>query len=329
MSNLFPFLQRRPALLCALLLSLLILAGCSRGSGEPPQTEPVAPITDPTTVSAPPQTTAPQTETDAPLPFSTEEGTQLQTAAPTPVTNPPVTNPPVTNPPVTNPPVTDPPVTNPPVTNPPVTTAAPDGTARVPKSDAVSDDYFADAAIIGDSRTVGLSLWSGLRSNYFSEVALNVLTVQSKAFVADDDGNKLTLKEALVKFGPFSRVYISFGINEIGWTTEGFFSTYRSLISMIREVMPDAVIYVESVLPMTKAASEGYYAQYGGNARVAEYNEGLYALCEELGLYFLDLNETFADENGNLNVDDSADGVHLGLKSVGAWADFLRTHTVR
>ena len=310
MSNHFPFLPSRTALLCALLLSLLILAGCGRGPAEPLQTEPVAPITDPAlTETAPPQTAAPQTETDAPLPFSTEEGTQLQTTAPTPVTNPPVTNPPVTNP--------------------PVTTAAPDGTVRVPKSDAVSDDYFADAAIIGDSRTVGLSLWSDLHSNYFCEVALNISTVQSKAFIADDDGNKLTLKEALVKFGPFSRVYVSFGINEIGWVKEGFFSTYRSLIQLIRDVLPDAAIYVESVLPMTKAASEGYYAQYGGNARVAEYNEGLYALCEELGLYFLDLNETFADENGNLNVDDSADGVHLGLKSVGAWADFLRTHTAR
>ena len=75
--------------------------------------------------------------------------------------------------------------------------------------------------------------------------------------------------------------------------------------------------------------SEEAQFYYGGNARVAEYNEGLYALCEELGLYFLDLNEAFADENGDLNVDDSSDGVHLGLKSVGAWADFLRTHTAK
>ena len=229
MSNHFPFLPSRTALLCALLLSLLILAGCGRGPAEPPQTEPVAPITDPAlTETALPQTAAPQTETDAPLPFSTEEGTQLQTTAPTPVTNPPVTNPPVTNPPVTNPPVT----------NPPVTTAAPDGTVRVPKSDAVSDDYFADAAIIGDSRTVGLSLWSDLHSNYFCEVALNISTVQSKAFIADPDGGeKITLRQALEKSGPFSRVYISFGINEIGWVKEGFLSSYRSLISMIREVV--------------------------------------------------------------------------------------------
>ena len=79
---------------------------------------------------------------------------------------------------------------------------------------------------------------------------------------------------------------------------------------------------------MTKAAAEGNYKQYGGNARVAEYNSGLFALCEKLGVYFIDLDEIFADADGNLNVADSSDGIHLGVSSSTAWVDYLRTHTM-
>ncbi len=284
---------------------------------EPPQTEP--PVTNPP-VTEPPQTEPPVTNPPVTEPPQTEP----------PVTNPPVTEPPQTEPPVTNPPVTEPPQTEPPVTNPPETEPPQIfHPVRVPECETVDDSFFADAVFIGDSRTVGLSLWSGLKSNYYSEVGLNVSSVQKRAYVPSGD-SKLTLAEALAQ-SRFTKVYLSFGINEIGWSsTKSFISTYTNLVNLVKEKLPDADIYVQAILPMSKKTAESdTYSPMGGNDKIAEYNEALLDLCESEGLYFVDLCEVFADENGDLNATDSGDGIHLGSKSYHTWADYLRTHVVK
>lgn len=221
---------------------------------------------------------------------------------------------------------TDPPVSE---TDEPIKTDHPGETlVRVPESEPVDDEYFRNAVFIGDSRTVGLYLYSGLKSNYYSEQGLNVSSVMSKEFIAEGE-SKLTLADALETHS-FRSVYISFGINEIGWnSTQSFIDTYQKLIELVESKQPDADIYVQSILPMSKEASESeLYSAMGGNAKVAEYNERLYALCESMGHYFIDLDEIFADENGNLNISDTTDGIHLGVASCTAWVDYLRNHAV-
>ena len=284
---------------------------------DPLVTEP--PVTNPP-VTEPPQTEPPVTNPPVTEPPQTEP----------PVTNPPATEPPQTEPPVTNPPVTEPPQTEPPVTNPPETEPPQIfHPVRVPECETVDDSFFADAVFIGDSRTVGLSLWSGLKSNYYSEVGLNVSSVQKRAYVPSGD-SKLTLAEALAQ-SRFTKVYLSFGINEIGWSsTKAFISTYTNLVNLVKEKLPDADIYVQAILPMSKKTAEAdTYSPMGGNDKIAEYNEALLDLCESEGLYFVDLCEVFADENGDLNATDSGDGIHLGSKSYHTWADYLRTHVVK
>ncbi len=314
------------AVFCIAVMLSLTVGGCVRPAEPEPSGVSSASGTSapPSDTSAPESTPPADGTTDAPdsLPFSTDPVTDA------PETDPPATEPPVTDPPATEPPVTEPPVTDPPVTDPPETQPVSNGVVRVPASDPVDDSFFADAVFIGDSRTVGLYLFSGLASNYYCEQSLNVSTVQTKAYISAGNDDKVTLRQAL-SANSFHAVYISFGINEIGWpSAQGFFDTYESLIRLVWDCVPDADVYVQSVLPMTKAASQGYYSQYGGNARVAEYNRGLLALCEKLGVYFIDLDEIFADAEGNLNVSDTTDGIHLGVASSVAWVDYLRTHTV-
>jgi len=223
---------------------------------KPPKTS-AAESRDPETV-APPETSEklpPDTlppETSAP-PVTTSHSTTP------PATKPPVTKPPVTQPPVTKPPVTQPPVTEPPVTNPPVsdttvfagdddparltarpldTTDLPDPpeiSVRVAESKAVESSYFSDALFLGDSRTVGLSLYSGLKSNYYSQQGLNISSVVSSAFIASGD-KKITLSQALDAKKDFTKVYISFGINEIGWpSTDSFIKAYTTLVELLQE----------------------------------------------------------------------------------------------
>lgn len=295
-------------------------------SNEP---DPVT-IAPETTPPSPPETTAPVTE--APAVTTTAKTTPAET---TPATEPPAAPSTETVPPDTT---TAPPPAGSddpealeshprPNFTPPEELIIP--ITRVEECSPVNDAYFSDALFIGDSRTVGLYLYSGLKSTYYAQQGLNVSSVQKNAFIANGD-QKLTLSEALDANSHFTKVYLSFGINEIGWsTTQAFIDSYAALVDLVQTKLPDAYIYVQEILPMTKATAENdRYRPMGGNEKVAEYNDRLYTLCEEKGLYYIALTEIFADENGDLIAADSFDGIHLGVASSKEWVAYLKTHAL-
>ncbi len=89
----------------------------------------------------------------------------------------------------------------------------------VPQSAAVDDSYFDDAIFVGDSRTDGLKMYSGLPvSRFWSEVGLTVTKCFQDRFVVLD-GQYLTVGEALER-ADYSKVYIMLGMNELGWVYE-------------------------------------------------------------------------------------------------------------
>lgn len=163
----------------------------------------------------------------------------------------------------------------------PVITPAPAGTggaseqaydfsAPVPESPAVEDSYFDDAVFIGDSRTEGLIINTGL-SNATSYVykGLMVDTVFTKPAV-NQDGKKRSVMDAM-KSTQFSKVYIMLGINETGWVYSQIFqSKYGDIIDGIREINPGAVIYIQGIIPVSSKVSSTH--RYITNAKINEYN---------------------------------------------------------
>ena len=163
----------------------------------------------------------------------------------------------------------------------PVITPAPAGTggaseqaydfsAPVPESPAVEDSYFDDAVFIGDSRTEGLIINTGL-SNATSYVykGLMVDTVFTKPAV-NQDGKKRSVMDAM-KSTQFSKVYIMLGINETGWVYSQILqSKYGDIIDGIREINPGAVIYIQGIIPVSSKVSSTH--RYITNAKINEYN---------------------------------------------------------
>ena len=61
---------------------------------------------------------------------------------------------------------------------------------------------------------------------------------------------------------------------------------------------------------------------------IGPINQQIKALCEERGLYYLDLNAEFSDENGYLLTDYAQpDGIHLTVSGYNKWVSYLCTHT--
>ena len=199
----------------------------------------------------------------------------------------------------------------------------------VPESEAVDNSYFEDAAFIGDSRTDGFMIYSGIGcGDNLTSNGLSIFKLTEKK-VFTIDGQKYTLAEALA-LKQYGKVYLSLGVNELGYyNDQGFYKAYCQAIDLIRQLQPHAVIYIQGLIPLNEdviAASGG--ADYLTNEHLLIYNDLMKQAAEEKQVAFLDLNPQFAGEDGQLPADASSDGVHLKKAYCQQWLEYLKTHTV-
>ena len=201
----------------------------------------------------------------------------------------------------------------------PLPPAGPDLTAQ----EKIDDSFFNDAAFFGNSLVDGLHLFGGLEyGSFYAATSASVVNVEITHNVERSGGN-LTLFQALTEEA-HGKIYILLGINEIGFEPDYFIELYSALLERIRQLEPEADIYIMSLTPVTQACSEK--SSVFNMDRIKVYNEALHALAEKCGYYYLDLCEALAGEDGFLPQEDSTDGIHLKQSKYLQWADYLRTH---
>lgn len=201
-----------------------------------------------------------------------------------------------------------------------------DFSSPVPVSDPVDNSYFDDAVFIGDSRTEGLILNCGLsNTTSYAYKGLMVDTVFTKP-VINKNGQKVSVMEAL-RSTSFSKVYIMLGINETGWVySQVFQNKYGEMIDGIREIDPEAEIYIQEIMPVSSKVSSTH--NYITNSKIKEYNGLLRELAEEKQVYYIDTGSAVASADGSLPNDAANDGIHLVKDYCKKWLDHLKTHTV-
>lgn len=205
-----------------------------------------------------------------------------------------------------------------------------DFTQPAPERAAVDNDYFADAAFVGDSRTDGFMLYSGVGGGKnLTSNGLSIFKLDERKSLTIGD-KEYTLLEALA-LEEYGKVYLCLGINELGiYRDNDFYESYCSAIDQIRRVQPNAVIYIQGLIPVNISEVESYNGnKYGlSNDHLRVYNDLMRQAAEEKQVVYLDLYSAFADENGELPPGSSRDGVHLGKDACMRWLDYLKTHTV-
>lgn len=200
----------------------------------------------------------------------------------------------------------------------------------VPEREPVENSYFDDAAFVGDSRTDGFMLYSGVGTGKnLTSNGLSIFTLsEKKAFTVE--GETYTLLEALA-LEEYGKVYLSLGVNELGiYKDKSFYSSYSAAIDQIRLVQPGAVIYIQGLIPVNEAQVEEHNGnKYNlSNDHLRVYNDLMRQVAEEKQVVYLDLYSEFADENGSLPEGLSRDGVHLTKEPCQRWLEYLKTHTV-
>ena len=197
----------------------------------------------------------------------------------------------------------------------------------LPETEAVEDTYFDGAVFLGDSRTEGLFLYSGLKTGHFyTAVGATVESVFSKKNFETESGEKVPLLDAVAE-QDCDKIYIMLGINELGWSkVKTFHDQYAKLIDRVREDHPEAKIVLQSIPPVS--AKQEAKKTYVNHDRISDYNEVIRTLAEEKECYFLDVAACLSDGNGLLPKDLNFDGIHLNPAGCKVWLNYLRTHSL-
>ena len=190
------------------------------------------------------------------------------------------------------------------------------------------DTISADKLVfIGDSRTVGLRDYGGWdNATYYASIGLTVYDMFDTPIV-EENGAKITIEEALSKH-QFGKVYLMIGINEMGTgTVDSFMKKYEEAVNHIRELQPDALIFLQGIMYVKQEKSET--DPIFNNPAIKERNDRIAMLANNHDIFYIDVNEVVTDETGNLNPEYTYDEIHLLGKYYSLWTDFLLKHGIK
>lgn len=208
-----------------------------------------------------------------------------------------------------------------------------DYTQPAPEGPAVDMSYFSDALFIGDSRTDGLQLFSGIKdTTFFCYKGITVFDVMEDdpKKVIELGGVKYSIQSALEACqGQFKKVYLSLGINELGYyDDQGFHDKFAALIDKVRATQPGAVIYLQNLVPVNPELCAKNWSSYVNNEKVAVYNAIFTQLAQEKQVVLLDVASALSNSEGILAKENTVDGVHFTKAWYKEWLSYLMCHTV-
>ena len=215
----------------------------------------------------------------------------------------------------------------------PAPAASFDYSKPAPEAAAVDMSYFSDALFIGDSRTEGLQLYSGIEgATFFCYKGITIFDVMKDdpKKLIDIGGTSYSIVDALThESGKFKKVYISLGINELGYyDDQGFHDKFAALIDHIRATQPDAIIYLQNQVPVNPTLCAKNWPSYVNNDKVAVYNSIFSQLAVEKEVVLVDVATALSTPEGILAQENTVDGVHFTKSWYQEWLSYLMCHTV-
>lgn len=189
----------------------------------------------------------------------------------------------------------------------------------------VTEDYFQDAVFIGDSRTVGISEYSGIENaTFLCKTSLSIYDYAKPKITYKD--KKTSIQEVLQN-ETFGKIYLMVGINECSYgTPESFYELYREVVEDIRRLQPEALIFIEGNLLVTQSKSDS--SQSVTNENISSRNELIATLANQKDTFYIDINQSSLCENGALIPEFTWDQIHIKAQYYTVWKDFLLEHGI-
>lgn len=150
-------------------------------------------------------------------------------------------------------------------------------------------------------------------------------TVLNRGIGGDITFGVLQRLDEVVRHKP-SKLFILIGINDIAKDLPEAVIAYncRRIIERIKQESPETTIYLQSILPLNPQYP-GFPQHYDKQDRVVKTNRLLHEAANATGANFIDLFPVFSNDNDQLDISLTTDGLHLNKEGYERWAAYLRS----
>lgn len=181
---------------------------------------------------------------------------------------------------------------------------------EVPLSTTVDSTYFQDAVFIGDDLTTYFQTNSGCSAaGYFCKVGVTPQTLLSDSVLSNLSNTT------------YNKVYIMVGIHDANNTNGSFKTNYINLIDYIKLANPNAVIYIQSILPVSNETNVT-------NDQIQVQNNVLRQIASEKKCFYVNVRDAFVNDDKTVKAELYEGEINLKSTSYATWLNYLKTHTV-
>lgn len=130
--------------------------------------------------------------------------------------------------------------------------------------------------------------------------------------------------DRVIKYNP-TKVFIMIGTNDIAFTDisdDELVSNIEKLIDKIKEKRENTEIYIEAIYPVNRNEDNDivqlWMVNIRENGRISRINDLIKDMCLKNNVTYIDMYSVLSDENGDLKLDYTNDGLHLSDNGYGA-----------
>ena len=165
-------------------------------------------------------------------------------------------------------------------------------------------DVDADVVFFGDSITRG-----GAWSDAFQDV--NIVNLG----ISGDSIRGMENRVDMIASVRPEKVFILGGINSLtDHNSKEILKQYKNMLEKVHEAVPDAEIYVQSILPISVEKEK----ECADNTVIDAFNTELEKLAAEAGATYINIHDLY-ELDGSMNPELTKDGVHLKPEAYDLW----------
>ena len=122
-----------------------------------------------------------------------------------------------------------------------------------------------------------------------------------------------------------AKIFLLTGANDVSHnlTADSIARATGELVHKIRERSPQTKVYVQSMLPINYKTYQRYKAMKDKEQVIRDVNKFLKPIVEAEGAVWINLYDSFADEEGNLHADWTNDGLHITAPGYLKWREII------
>lgn len=195
---------------------------------------------------------------------------------------------------------------------------APDGSQTINGVESLDGMLF-----IGDSITKGLEE-AHTQSYWLDEENINALkNTTYRAVVSQHARYWLNNFDQMPDASTVNSVCVLLGVN-----APNDIASMKQLIDKLQEKYSGKNIYIQKVFPVGKTCSGYLFSPDEMNSMISTYNDEIESYCSQKeNVYFIDTTTGYVTDDGYLNPDKTADGVHF--TDYNTWVNNIRSKLIK